>query len=302
MADLEESIKGDTFKRTIDLKRAAFDLIGSELVAEDSATINLPNGGMAIFTKEIGYPPSTAGEPGDRYFGFPQISAYQDSVSLENRIPDGDNVINAASLTLGDLGIGVDGNGTIENLVRGSKFTSGRRGFARSVSVYLNVSTAAHNVKCAIYEYISDGNAGSLVAETEEKSISPSVGWQTFNIAGSVLIKENTTYYILAWSNATTGNCLVPFDLETDKGFFDTRTYNGWPNPFTGEVSDNGRFSIYLTMTPFANYNLTNWVDWGSTDSQEWEIHWKTVIINRSGSTQTIILKTNLRRISKGNL
>lgn len=51
-------------------------------------------------------------------------------------------------------------------------------------------------------------------------------------------------------------------------------------------------------LTP-GDYMLWHWIDWGSTDVNNLEISYKTVILNTSGSTQTIIFKTNVRRIIK---
>lgn len=44
-------------------------------------------------------------------------------------------------------------------------------------------------------------------------------------------------------------------------------------------------------------YKFWHWTDWGSTDTNNLELSYVSVIINNTGVTKTVIFKTNVRRI-----
>ena len=300
MPDLQESAKIDTFKRTHEGKKIAYEFIGFEIIDESEASVVVPNNIAVVFSQEVGYPPITAGVPGDRYFAAPQITVYEDSVSDDNRIPDGSNAFVGGTALFGKQSVGAT-TATIENVIRGTKFTTSEGGMANSISVHLAVTTASHKVKCALYEYISDGDAGERIATTEEKTIAVSTGFNTFNFTTRPRLERNRTYYIVAWAEAVGGNCLIAADIVANQGVFASLTYNSFPDPMTGEVSSSGEFAIYCNYTRLSDYVLVHWVDWGSTDTRNWEISFKTFILNRTGSTQTILYRANVRRIIKGD-
>lgn len=128
-----------------------------------------------------------------------------------------------------------------EGVIYGYNAT-GVAGQAQSITVYFN-DTDAHTAKCALY--LASDN--SLVATTEEKTLSAGAGWITFNF-GSPPTLSAVTYRICAWSNSGTGTNSLYYATETGVSVYQTLTYGNWPNPgdFT---SGNRRLSIYCTVS-----------------------------------------------------
>lgn len=90
MANLQESIAIDTKLRTLEGRRASFDLIGITIEDEASATVTLGNNGVLDVTQGKGGISSSSGPR--RFFSEPQISLYQDSAIAANQVPNGDNI------------------------------------------------------------------------------------------------------------------------------------------------------------------------------------------------------------------
>ncbi len=302
MTNLEESIKIDRLKRTKDGRKASFPFIGLEVSGDSSSSVSLPNGSLLEVTQKEGYP--TSGTPGDRYFAIPQVSVYQDSVAAVNRIPDGSTFDLPATTTFGNDSLGAD-DVAITNTIRASHFTTVEGGRANSITVYLLIFNFAHKVKCAIYEYAALGNAGALVAETEEKTIAAgTIAFTTFNFTGTTpVLLPNKNYYLAVWANKPGGvNDARTHSLATtNKGISKSLTYNGWPNPMVGEASQNTMLLMYCTYIPDSRYLFEHWVDLDDSDANYWEIVFKTAILNRTGSTQTILYRGKVKRIAKGN-
>ncbi len=300
MADLEETIKIDRLKRTKDGRKASFPFIGLEISGDASSSTSLPNGSMVEITQKEGYP--TDGRPGDRYFAIPQVSVYQDSVSAANRIPDGSTFDLPATTTFGDVTSGFD-DINLTNNIQASHATTVEGGRANSMSVYLLIFNFAHKVKCAIYEYTALGNAGALIAETEERTIaSGTIGWRTFNFTGTKpILLPNTNYYLAVWANKPGGvtDARTHSFPVTNKGLSKALTFNGWPSPMIGEASQNTRAALYCTYIPDSKYSFEHWVDLDDSDANYWEIVFKTAILNRTGSTQTILYRGKVKRIAK---
>ncbi len=86
MADLEESVKEDTKKRTVDGKRASQQFLEMGVTPTASASSPINDGGSVTFTI------TTSHVDGLRIFAIEHISVYETSVSNDNKIPSGDNI------------------------------------------------------------------------------------------------------------------------------------------------------------------------------------------------------------------
>ena len=299
--DLEESVKVDRLKRTAKGRKASFPFIGLEISDDSSSSISLPNGSLLEITQKEGYPAN--GTPGDRYFAIPQVSVYEGSVALANRIPDGSTFDLPATDTFGNINVGVPDR-AITNRIRASYFTTVEGGRVNSMTVYLLIFNGAHSVKCAIYEYTAEGNVGALVGETETKSIGISLGFNTFNFTGTKpVLLANKNYYLAVWANNPLGanDARTHSIVTSNKGIQKVQTFGSWPDPLTGESTADDLIPIYCTYIPDSKYLFEHWVDWGATDANNWEIVFKTVILNRTGSTQTILYRGKVRRVIKGD-
>src|SRR5512144_89536 len=135
---------------------------------------------------------------------------------------------------------------SLENAIRGSWFTATETANIVSITTYLIVTSASHTAKCAIYEYVADGNAGNLLGQTNENTVTVSSAWNTFTFAAPVAVTANTKYFLVIWANATTGDIAVPYATVTAKGVSYALTYTtNYPNPLAGESVANTHYSIY---------------------------------------------------------
>ena len=301
--DLEESVKIDRLKRTAKGRKASFPFIGLEITDDSSSSISLPNGSLLEITQKEGYPAN--GTPGDRYFAIPQVSVYEGSVALANRIPDGSTFDLPATDTFGQP-YSSPPDTPIANIIVASSFTMIEGGRAVSMTVRLLIFNGVHSVKCAIYEYIAEGNVGALVGETEVKSIGISIGPKTFNFTGTKpVLLANKNYYLAVWANKPLGTNdarVATFTVGTTTRISKSLAFGSWPDPMTGEAPHDDQIGgITCTYIPDSKYLFEHWVDWGATDANNWEIVFKTVILNRTGSTQTILYRGKVRRVIKGD-
>lgn len=158
----------------------------------------------------------------------------------------------------------------IVNVVVGSIFTATDNGWADSITAYLQITSYAKNVKCAIYKH-SDL---SLVAYTQERSISTSSSpnWQTFSFtAPKPNLTAGTQYILVAWSSSGSGGDAMFFrqDGTTDQAHYDNRAYGAWPNPFTVDSHGARSYCIYCNYAKPIEY--TSEVEFmGASDTQTW--------------------------------
>lgn len=130
---------------------------------------------------------------------------------------------------------------TIENTIRGSKWAISEDGNAGKLTVYM--SALQHNVKAAIYD-----NASNLVAGTNEELIDVTGGsWFDFIYSVPQSLTASAEYYLVVWSQRTSGGSLVTYDAGT--GYRDSQTYGSWPDPANFN-SDSRKYSIYCTYEP----------------------------------------------------
>ena len=146
--------------------------------------------------------------------------------------------------TFGYATIGATVTYKIEDRIQGSVFKLLENGLAKSITVYLEVTTDPHHVKCPIYQY-SDL---SFVGETEERDIPVGADWQTFKFTTYPTLSANVKYILPAWGESTTGNLLMANDTGvTDQGTYQALAYNGFPDPLVPTGTNTRKYSIYCT-------------------------------------------------------
>lgn len=153
--------------------------------------------------------------------------------------------------TFGDT----DGAGTgisIELITKGSWWTCPAAGSATMVSVQTEQTLAFHEVKCAVYAYVADNDAGALLRETEKKDLLHLKAYDDFNLAAPLAVAAATKYFLMGWGESAAGNNWMWYDAGAAKGitkdlFADP---NGFPNPMAGEAGVNRAFAIYCTYAP----------------------------------------------------
>jgi hypothetical protein len=146
-----------------------------------------------------------------------------------------------------------------ENYIRTSFATCPQNGLLDSITAYIRVGTATHNVKCALYEYINyyPDFAGSLISSTEEKSLpAGSASWVTFNFPSKPAVSWGTNYYLAIWAGTASGDVYIKFDTSSPSAAGKSQTYGSWQNPMTGETGQPRIYSIYATgsNTPTSNW------------------------------------------------
>ena len=148
--------------------------------------------------------------------------------------------------TFGYTTIGSTLVGSIEGIIRGSRFTISENGTATSIAAYIENTFAAKNMKAAIYKF-SDL---SLVAETDQNSVGVSTGWNTFTFSSPPSLTSGVEYILCVWSAVGGGVAQLYNDAgTTNQGQNDTQTYGTWPNPLVPTGVDI-KYSIYCTYTP----------------------------------------------------
>jgi len=144
--------------------------------------------------------------------------------------------------------------------ISGSWFTCPEAGTADSITAYLSRwghwSGYHDEVKCAIYKK-SDN---SLVGESEEWYNEGWYGpdWHTFNFPTPKPSLQNIDYYLVVWSLKSDYNhgMYIYYDSETNKGAYQTLTYNSFPDPWS-PTSEDKIYSIYCTYTAGAAGDTT---------------------------------------------
>lgn len=139
--------------------------------------------------------------------------------------------------------------GGTENAVRPERVTTTEAGDVTMVSAYMTVTTAAKNSKTAFYEFVSTSDAGSLLAESTQRSNGTSAG-QWYNYTMSYTVTGGTDYYLGAYTASGSGVASMFYDTggETHVYLF-SGTYPTFPNPATSESTETFIFSIYATYT-----------------------------------------------------
>jgi hypothetical protein len=143
---------------------------------------------------------------------------------------------------------------TIENNIRGSSFIASQTGTLQSISVCIQTSNKAENMKAAIYT-----SSYNLIAQTQEVSVPKNTnGWVTFNFVTAPSVTVGTSYFLVAWSQSSSGlgNIYYSTSGSSNQGYSQAQTYaSNWPNPLSGGSLNNYKYSIYATYSP-QNHNV----------------------------------------------
>lgn len=141
---------------------------------------------------------------------------------------------------------------SMEDTIIGSWAAPADNGSVGSITAYLNITTAAHTTKFALYNYTSTSDAGNLIAATAAGLIGTGDSTYTLNFSSPPSIVASTNYHILGWSESTIGANTLFWDTVSNGGLFSSVVYTGtFPSPLTSESSLNQRHSIYATYSLF---------------------------------------------------
>ncbi|MGE5041461.1 MAG: Hint domain-containing protein [Candidatus Levyibacteriota bacterium] len=100
-------------------------------------------------------------------------------------------------------------------------------------------------MKTALYKY-SDN---TQVAVSNELDVISTVQWQVFTASASLI--ASTDYWLYSWADSP-GQVNIYYDTGGN-GANKTVTYGAWPDPLTGQTTDNNKYSIYATYTASGN-------------------------------------------------
>jgi len=140
---------------------------------------------------------------------------------------------------------------TVEDYIRGSKFWVFGEGELNNITVYLYVTTKAHDVKCAIYN-----STFNLLGETETLPVPLETNsWVTFSFASVVWLPQNAYYWLLVWADGTAGDVVAYYD-GGGVGLYKSASFGDWQTPLTGYTLTSNKFSIYGTYDSFSSSNF----------------------------------------------
>lgn len=141
-------------------------------------------------------------------------------------------------------------NLSIEGLILGWSGPPSSSGTLDSIKVLLDVTTAAHNVHCAIYK-LSDT---TLIDSSEVKSIGVGSGvWHSFDLKMDGEIQAGTVYAIVAQAEANGGDVEMYFNITGNAWLYKSTVYDAWPDTLHDCIAPNTRdVSIFAYYTPAA--------------------------------------------------
>lgn len=153
----------------------------------------------------------------------------------------------------------------LENDHVASRFTAtGGDGTGDRISIYLNVTSEAHLVKCMLYgdgDGEADLSAIPAIANgiTDETDVGVSETWNDFSFAVAPSITNNTPYRPSGWAENESGSCEAYYDTTIAGAYayrLTNNVYNGFPNPITfGEGFNDYRLSIHIDYTLSAGWS-----------------------------------------------
>lgn len=159
---------------------------------------------------------------------------------------------------------------SIEDTIRGSAFQVPTGGQAQSISVYLSCNN--RKVKAALYSSLH-----TFIASTEEKTVTATGQWVTFNFPDpKPVLAANTTYLLVAWSDSGSGNVyMYSSSGSSDQGHRFNRAYGSWPT-FPSFSHETTMYSIYCTYAPATAYaceiEFSGWSDTTNWEEISWSI------------------------------
>lgn len=137
---------------------------------------------------------------------------------------------------------------SIGDVIWGNIASPASSGTLDGVRVYLTVTTASHNVKCALYLW-SDT---SLVDSTYIVDVPITESWVVFDFVNNASITASTEYAIVVIAEANGGDCKIDFATSGGSHVGESGgSYGVWPSDWT-TVNQSGSFdfSIYAFYTP----------------------------------------------------
>lgn len=132
----------------------------------------------------------------------------------------------------------------------GTPYTCSGDGTINSITAYVFCETSGNHIKYGIWETSDD----SLVDYTVEHTTTGTEdGWIELSIVSGASVENGVEYYLGVWFDS--------FDIDVFydsgvTGFYDSESYNGFPNPLNPTNWSNHKFSVYCTYTPSGKEQL----------------------------------------------
>jgi hypothetical protein len=156
----------------------------------------------------------------------------------------------AATFGIDAIGLSNSTLATIEGTIRCNKATPATNGTATNISWY-TYSTGDQNSKGAIYAYVSDTDAGELLAESSEDPGAVDNAWRTGTITEPIV--AGTAYFLCAFSGSGAGANNIARTATGGIEVSDAATYPTFSNPLEESGTGVQLLSIYVTYTETAS-------------------------------------------------
>lgn len=137
---------------------------------------------------------------------------------------------------------------TMTDYIWGSFFPCPQTGIGQSITVYIKqYESCTPKIKCAIYEKLEVGPTGPLIGYTEEWQLTSGWDdWKAFNIVYGGELEADTVYFLVFWSDDSFTFYYITVGYQ---GGVDFKTYNSFPDPWSGDVPVGVMISIYCSYT-----------------------------------------------------
>jgi hypothetical protein len=138
-------------------------------------------------------------------------------------------------------------SGSIEDYIRGSSFTCTDSGTLQSISAYIQCTTAAKNMKAAIY----NEGTHTFIAETQQVNVGIATNWVTFTFASPPSVSAGSSYVLVVCSFSGSGSAYLYYTTfgGSNQGHSVSQTYGSWPGT-ASFAHNNYRYSIFATYVP----------------------------------------------------
>ena len=186
--------------------------------------------------------------------------------------------VKGETATFGYTGVDTDDFFGLSNQIAGGYFQMGSvGGTGTSITAYITVVTAPHNITCALYDS-SKNLVSNGVTEETEVPVQDHVK-TTFNFTAGPVLVPDAWYYVVAWSESTSGDAYLYVRTNGGSGAFtQTLTYGGFPNPW-----DPSCYNSAWTFAIYCNYTL-------STPSPYFISTWNTTLTSSGSSNSDQIM------------
>lgn len=138
---------------------------------------------------------------------------------------------------------------SIYNIIRYQYAQPTTNGKILSLTAYIKVLSGgtSYTVKGALYTYNSALDVGTLLAVTEQKTVTSTAwAWVTFNFTTNYAVVSGTNYYMALWAGGAASGIHIGYTTGGNGGS-SSLTYGAWPDPLTGETALNRLYSMYVT-------------------------------------------------------